>query len=198
MNTLANVSCGKKPCAEATRTNESGRGKEDRVNLDEEMHQKCEGASGESSHSFMLRQKKRGSEVERTGTLLAGAQHKHWCASAGLRRPAGASACSGHGDKDALMRAKLPPAHLPAGVLDDAAAAAAVCSGKDGAEGRINTGRLANSDPTPEEKMHNVGEKLRVSLVSEFTPWSGVNSDAVQRRHTESQTRRRAAIGSHK
>lgn len=75
---------------------------------------------GESSYSFMLKQKKGGSEVERTGTLLAGPQHKHWCASVGLRPPAGASACSGHEDKDALMRTKSASAHLPPGVLDDA------------------------------------------------------------------------------
>lgn len=68
---------------------------------------------GKSSCSFLLSHKKGGSEVERTGTLHSAAPCKYWCVSAGPRPPAGASARSGQGDKDASMRQELTSSHLP-------------------------------------------------------------------------------------
>lgn len=132
-----------KTCAEVTRTTGRKRKREARRGKSGCRRRRCNKTVrvGKSSYSFMSKQKKGGSEVERTGTLLAGPQHKHWCASAGLRPPAGASACSGHKDKDALMRAKSAASHLAPGVQSPGPR-------KHRTEGRINTGCLAKTELT--------------------------------------------------
>lgn len=76
---------------------------------------------GKSSYGFLLTHKKGGSEVERTGTLHSVSPPKYRCVSAGLRPPAGASACSGWGQRrhDEARVDLLSPS--PGGLEDDPA-----------------------------------------------------------------------------
>lgn len=76
---------------------------------------------GKSSYGFLLTHKKGGSEVERTGRLHSASPPKCRRVSVGLRPPAGASACSGRGQRR-LDEARIDLLSPSPGGLEDAPA----------------------------------------------------------------------------